>query len=298
MDKYLIINADDFGVSHSHNLATMEMLLKGNVTSSTIMMPCSWAKEACVFASKHPELAIGVHLTTTCEWSKYRWAPVNTVASDSLRDEEGFMWYESDDFEKHAKLEEVVYEIQAQIKKAITLGLTPSHVDNHMGSLYGVQTARFDMLPALFEIAGSMGLPFRFPKKISAEMFTNETLDINIDPQVVEAAVGQILAFADSKGVAMPDYLMPHDFNGAQKESYENFSDYMHEFLAAIPEGITETYLHPALESEELKAITGNWLFRTWEYKFYSDEKTQQYIKDLGIKKINYRDLKKMRGLA
>lgn len=39
MDKYLIINADDFGMCHSQNVAIMDLLLKGSITSSTIMAP-------------------------------------------------------------------------------------------------------------------------------------------------------------------------------------------------------------------------------------------------------------------
>ena len=37
MKKYLIINADDFGVSHSVNKAIMELLNKGRISSATIM---------------------------------------------------------------------------------------------------------------------------------------------------------------------------------------------------------------------------------------------------------------------
>lgn len=295
MDKYLIINADDFGMSRSNNLATMDLLKKGYVTSSTIMMPCAWAREACEFAKANPELAIGVHLTTTSEWHNYRWAPVNTSNTDSLRDDEGFMYHESDEFEKGAKTEEVAAELRAQIERAKLLGLTPSHIDNHMGSLYGVQTGRFDLLPVVFEIAAEYGLPFRFPSVFDKRMFGNETLDISIPMEMVQLLFDQIVNMAKSKGIAMPDYLMPHDFNGPQKDSYENFSDYMYEFIKAFPEGVTETYLHPAFESDELKGITGSWEKRAWEYRFYSDPKNHQYIKDCGIKLINYRDLAEMR---
>ena len=63
----------------------------------------------------------------------------------------------------------------------------------------------------------------------------------------------------------------------------------------AFPEGVTETYIHPALECDELKGITNSWHRRVWEYKLFSDPKTKQHIDSLGIKLINYRDLAEMK---
>ena len=107
MDRYLIINADDFGMCRGANLAVMDLLTDKNsaLTSSTIMTPCAWAPEACQFAAANPDLAIGVHLTLTSEWSKYRWAPVNSKNTDSLRDEEGFMWHDSDQVENNVDID-------------------------------------------------------------------------------------------------------------------------------------------------------------------------------------------------
>ena len=139
MDKYLIINADDFGMCRAANLAVMDLLKSGSITSSTIMAPCPWAYEACQFAKKNPQFAIGVHLTFTSEWATYRWSPVGTSNTDSLRDELGFMHPESIDVEKNADIKEVAAEIHAQINRLKALGLTPSHLDNHMGSLYGIE---------------------------------------------------------------------------------------------------------------------------------------------------------------
>ena len=43
MERYLIINADDFGMCHAGNLAVFDLLQKGGITSATIMAPCPWA---------------------------------------------------------------------------------------------------------------------------------------------------------------------------------------------------------------------------------------------------------------
>ena len=54
MDKYLIINADDFGMCHSANLAVADLFKSGGITSATIMAPCAWAYEAVNFAKANP----------------------------------------------------------------------------------------------------------------------------------------------------------------------------------------------------------------------------------------------------
>ena len=296
MDKYLIINADDFGMCHAQNQAIMELLKCGGITSSTIMAPCSWALEAVKFAKANPEFAIGVHLTTTSEWGSYRWAPVNTEKTASLRDEEGYMHHESDQFANAADLQEVCGEIVAQIEKLRSWGFEPSHLDNHMGSLYGVDTGRFELLVATVEIAGKYGLPFRFPNKFTDAQFGNAMLDIKVPREMIDALFEQFTALCAQNKVAILDYLMPGDWNGPQKDSYENFREYIYELYRTFEPGVTETYIHPALESDELKGITGNWQKRVWEYELFKDPKTKQHIESLGIKLINYRDLKAMRG--
>ena len=53
MKRALMINADDFGMCHAANEATMALLECGGVTSATVMTPCAWAPEAMAYAAKH-----------------------------------------------------------------------------------------------------------------------------------------------------------------------------------------------------------------------------------------------------
>ncbi len=296
MDKYVIINADDFGMCHSANLAVFDLFEKGGITSATIMTPCCWAKEAGVWAAKHPEYAVGVHLTFTSEWGNYRWSPIAQGDTSSLRDKEGFMYYESDEFEANADLEQIEKEIRAQVERFRSFGVEPSHLDNHMGSLYGIESGRFEVLNLTLDMAGEYGLPFRFPGTFVPEMFENDTLDVKIDQQLIATVFDKVLQYAKAKGVAMPDYLIPGEWNGPQNDSYENFKEYIYELYRSFPNGITETYIHPAFESEELKGISGAWHRRVWEHKLFSDPQTMQHIKACGIELINYRDLAKMKA--
>lgn len=295
MDKYLIINADDYGMCHSANLAVADLFQKGGITSSTIMTPCCWAKEAGKWVAEHPEYAVGVHLTFTSEWGNYRWSPIAQGDTSSLRDSEDFMYHESDEFEKNCDIDQVEKEIRAQIERFKSFGVTPSHIDNHMGSLYGIETGRFELLNLTLAIAGEYGLPFRFPGTFVPEMFANDTLAVKIDLDMIKMFYGKVLDFAKANGVAMPDFLIPGEWNGPQNDSYENFKEYIYELYKSFPNGVTETYIHPALESDELKGISGAWHRRVWEHKLFSDPQTLQHIKACGIQPINYRDLAEMK---
>lgn len=281
MDKYLIINCDDFGMCHAANTAVFDLLENGGVTSATVMTPCGWAPEALMYAAKHPEFAIGIHLTFTSEWGKYKWRPVSEGANSSLRDESGFMHLHCDTFERDAVVSEVEAEIRAQIALAGFYGLAPSHLDNHMGSLYGLETGR-DFLGTVYKICAEKNLPFRMMR------FAPENQEIS------QETVTKLAAAADSFGVPILDHLWEHSWHGPQSDSYENFRDYMLTRFESCPDGIVETYIHPSAECDELKNTSSVWFRRVWEYRLFADPATRAHIEAQGIKLINYRDLARM----
>ncbi|MBP3560495.1 MAG: polysaccharide deacetylase family protein [Clostridia bacterium] len=290
MAKYLIVNADDYGMCNAANEAVEELFLGGWLKSSTIMMPCPGAEHAVEFSKAHPEYAIGIHTTLTSEWGKYRWKPLTN--GKTLLDEEGFMWHESDMVEKNASYEDIEKEVRAQIDLAHRMGMKPSHVDNHMGSLYGHYTGRLGLSKLALKICGSYGYAYRLYTKHDKRICPNGT------PYPLYAAVTLLSKHWGKKyNVIIPDYLLFPDWNDDMRVSYEVYRDTILKIWTDIPEdGVTETFVHPSVESDELKGITGRWLDRVWEYQLMKDPYVHQYLKDHDVELISYRELIKMKG--
>lgn len=291
MSKYLIVNADDFGMCSAANEAVFDLFLSGRLKSSTIMMPCPAAEAAVEFSKAHPEFAIGIHTTLTSEWDTYRWKPFTN--GKSLLDPQGYMWPDSTLVEKNADYKELMAEMRAQIDAAHNMGMKPSHIDNHMGSLYGNKTGRFTLLRLAFRVCGEYGYAYRMFSKADKAVLPAGTPLVALR---AAALMGKL--WSKVYGVPTIDYLLFPDW-GAEDirccRTYEEYRKLILNIWFTIPEGITETFVHPCVENDELKGIVGMWEHRVWEYQLMKDPETEKALNAHGITLISYRDMLEMR---
>ncbi|MFD3000145.1 ChbG/HpnK family deacetylase [Pontibacter toksunensis] len=131
----LLLRVDDIGMNHAVNMGVKQLAETGVPFSASVMFACPWYQEAVEILKKHPQVAVGVHLTLNAEWKNYRWGPVaGRTAVPSIVDSLGYFLPSIEAFLKSDyKLADVEKELTAQIERALNSGLKISYVDPHMG---------------------------------------------------------------------------------------------------------------------------------------------------------------------
>jgi predicted glycoside hydrolase/deacetylase ChbG (UPF0249 family) len=277
--KKLIINCDDFGQSPAMNRAIMHLLEEKKVSSATIMAPAPGFREAAEWCKRSGQSNIGLHLTFTSEFDALRFPSLTGHAS--LHDDSGHMHKTVDEFERNAETAAIVLEMQAQYEAIRKYGIQISHADNHMGSLYGLATGR-SHIPQVLRKCSKWGLPFRLFRKVHPD-----------DPLLrsipgVERIVAKASSLAGVMGVAIPDYLLSHPFELLEGENYNEFKQMLIKKIYNLPDGISETYIHPAEDDPDLRSRVPHWEKRVWEYQVMLDEDFSYAIKDAGIELTDY----------
>lgn len=129
-DIKLVVQCDDFGMSHAGNLGAVRAFRDGILTQASVMVPCPWFREAARLAREH-EIPVGVHLTLTSEWDFMRWGPV--TGGRSLVDEDGRFPATIEAVRQRADRGEMLEEFVAQTEIFRSEGLEIGYFDCHMG---------------------------------------------------------------------------------------------------------------------------------------------------------------------
>jgi predicted glycoside hydrolase/deacetylase ChbG (UPF0249 family) len=134
---YLIVRSDDGGMSHSVNMALERLIKTGMPVSVSVMFPTPWYQETVDLLKRHPDVAVGVHLTLNSEWRGLRWGPVaGRSAVPALVDTDGHFFATSEALHRNnPDLRQVELELRAQIDRAMRSGLKIDYVDYHMATV-------------------------------------------------------------------------------------------------------------------------------------------------------------------
>jgi len=270
--KLLIVHADDLGVAHSVNDASIKAFATGLVNSGSIMIPCSWVPEIAEYAKSKPQADLGLHLTLTSEWKHYRWYPLTAADRvSSLLDENGYLFLTESEAAAHAKVSEVETEIRAQIQRAAKLGIKPTHLDSHMGTLYQTK----ELFAMFLKVARENKLPVRMSKEwLTRYSYLPDLL----------------------KG---DDILLDHIDSIDTSVTSEGWADYYSNAVKNLRPGVTEFVVHIANDDAEMKAISidhPNWgaAWRERDFKFLTSDTFRKLLEENNVKLITWRDLRRL----
>lgn len=125
----LSIVADDFGMHKAINDGILETYLDGLLTDTNLMPPTPAFLEAVQMAKKY-SIPCGLHATFTCEWDYLRWGPISSAKS--LVGEDSYFKKTVSEAWESATIEDAVQELYLQYEMLGSLGITPTHVGEHM----------------------------------------------------------------------------------------------------------------------------------------------------------------------
>ena len=270
--KLLIIHADDLGVAHSQDMASFNALEEKDVTAASAMVPCPWFTEIADFARSHPDADIGLHLTLTSEWKTYRWGPVAPRDQvSSLLDPNGFFYPDNGPVAAHAKPEEVEIEIRAQIQRALAMGLHPTHLDTHMGTL----AVTPQIYSVLVKVAHEYHLPY-MAVKLPGEQ-------------------GKELMKLISPNDIVLDHLVMFEPNVPASRWTESYV----KAIESLKPGLNELIVHLAYDDSEMQAITAGHpdygaAWRQRDFNAVTSPQFKQALKENHIILVGWRQLDKL----
>jgi predicted glycoside hydrolase/deacetylase ChbG (UPF0249 family) len=267
--KLLILHADDIGVAHSENAASFDALDKGAVNSGSIMMPTPWVTEVVEYVKRNPNADLGLHLTLNSEWKTYRWggvAPRDQVPS--LYEPDGTLPNNTQTVSQRAKVEEVERELRAQIDRAYAIGIKPTHVDSHMGALFGTP----ELFRTYVKVARSYKLPF--------------------------------LPFIGGPSSANMAALVPNDIvpdaaiMASQMGTPEQWRKYYLDVIRNLKPGLNWIGVHLGYDDAELRAVTVGWdawgaKWRQQDYDVLTSAEFKQALKDNNVVLVTWREIQK-----
>jgi predicted glycoside hydrolase/deacetylase ChbG (UPF0249 family) len=263
--RLLIVNADDFGMCNSINVATVEAMRNGIVTTTSLMACCPWAWEAMGMLRDDPSLSFGVHLTLVNEMPGYRWGPVASKDTvPSIVNPNGFFLSHSEipQLYKQAELADVDREFRAQIERVLDFGLQPTHLDWHCV----LDGGRPDILELTLRLCEEFGLAMR----------------VN-GPELRTALIAAGKPANDTP--IIDGYGLPLDEKNAIWARK----------LGELPPGFHQWAAHVSTGDAEAQAMEpGAWRVRKTDFDFFTSAEARALVEANGITLVDYRRVQQL----
>jgi hopanoid biosynthesis associated protein HpnK len=239
MQKFLIVTADDFGLHEAVNEAVEQASVAGVLTAASLMVAAPAAADAIRRAHALPRLRVGLHLVLADGSAMLTPDLIPGLADRAGRMNSRMFVNGVRFFASRNVRRQLEAEIRAQFSAFARTGLDLDHVNMHK---------HFHLHPTLLEMLLKIGRDFGVP-----------AVRVPDEPLWFAARNGN--GFSGAQAVLLAPWVslmklrlrrarMPHNdrlfgiaASGAMDETK------LLAILARLPQGVTEIYLHPAVQS-------------------------------------------------
>lgn len=272
VQRRLVINADDFGRSHSVNLAVAQAYDEGVLTTASLMVNEEGFEEAVALARQRPRLGVGLHLTLLCGRSALPPEEIPGLVDAQQRFSSNPVTVGFRYFFNRKLVPQLRAEIEAQFKTFRATGLPLDHVNGHL---------HLHLHPVVFRLlkeqARAWGItrlrltwePFWLNARLARGRWLYRVSHALIHRWLSAQARGELrrLQIRHTQRVF-----------GLLQDSHVD-EDYVLGLLPHLPPGDSELYSHPSLDQ-----------FRH-EFDALISPRVKTRVQSLGIQLIRYQDL-------
>lgn len=272
--RRLLINADDYGLSHGVNSGIIEAAETGVVRSASMMVNLPGFDDAVARARSRPSLSLGLHLNLTTG------KPL--TAAPSLTNRKTGELYSLPFLVARASLgrvntSEVERECVAQIDRMIEVGISPTHLDSHRHI-----HAHPALWNAVLEAASSRG--------ISNVRVPTEPLWANaLDWRATLKKTGLLVCARFSRHRA--ERSSGVHFFGLSLQGGASFAARLFALIPRLPVGTTELMTHPGYADRALSEHDGYTWQRDEERRVLCSKELRDLIQRNGIELASFGDL-------
>jgi hopanoid biosynthesis associated protein HpnK len=270
--RRLIVNADDFGLSHSVNEAVIRAHRDGILTSASLMVNESGFDKAVALAKENPKLGVGLHLTLLQSHSVLPPEKIPGLVNSRGEFSGSPVGVGLNYFFKRNLREQLRTEIHAQFEKFHKTGLPLDHVNGHL---------HLHLHPTIFKILmeDSEKLGIRH-LRLTRDCFARSRKISNghFFYKISHAVIFEMLSSRVRKTLEQKK-IRHAQITFGLLQNHRVDEDYILKLLPELPVGDSELYSHPSLDE-----------FRH-EFDALVSPRVKELVKKLGIELIRYQDL-------
>lgn len=273
-----IVNADDLGMSRGITEGILRAHAGGIVTSATIMVNSPFAEDAAKRLREFPSLGVGVHLNASQ-------GPVLSKEGEALVNADGVMEWKTPALAGRCVfspklLRAIEAEFDAQIRRALDLGIRPTHLDTHR---------HLHAFPPVFrrvvKLAARYGVPFvRRPyERLKGRGWPEppaggrqRRLLLNHFSRMNARSNGKVQPTLGTWGIAHTGQID---------------AAWLIRAAASLPEGVTEIMTHPGLADDVDPALTRLTQSRARELDALCDPEVRRAFEHNHVELVHYGDL-------